>query len=92
MKTPIKTFLLILNLFCFFLALYWLYKNSDFEPALAAISFFINCVTLVWGDTVYEKISLKKIHNNSDIDIDSSGKEVRLEMEDVDSSKIKYKK
>lgn len=92
MNTPIKIFLLILNCLLFCLALYWVYKTRDIEPILTAGAFLLNCITLAWGDTVYEKISLKKVHNNSDINIEGAEKVGNIKISDVDSSKINIKK
>lgn len=91
MNTPIKIFLLTLNCLLFCLALYWVYKTRDIEPILTAGAFLLNCITLAWGDTVYEKVSVKKVSNTSDIQIDQPNKG-SVRVEDIDNSKINIKK
>ena len=91
MNTPIKIFLLILNCLLFCLALYWVYKTRDIEPILTAGAFLLNCITLAWGDTVYEKVSVKKVRNTSDIQIDQPDKG-SVRVENIDNSKINIKK
>ena len=91
MNNTVKNLILALNVILLIIALCWAYTVPHFELVLAAGSFFVNCIALQWGDAVYEKVAVRNIRNNSDVQIDQPNKG-SIKVEDIDQSKITIKK
>ena len=91
MNNTVKNLILTLNVILLIIALCWAYKVRDFEPVLAAGGFFVNCIALQWGDAVYEKVAVRNVRNNSNVQIDQPN-EGSIKVENIDQSDINIKK